>query len=229
MNMFCGSGGNYGNMKNTGKTIIVASLGFEEKFLLRAVIRRGIKENDKVVVIASEAPNEEHDIIEKKEKAYKYLKDVIERAFTQVEVTRCNVDVTDFYGTIITLRKLLKKLSSEGHVVLNLSGGMRLLIFEILVAAAGLKADIEVEIETENSSTCITIPIKVMQPIELDQTDQKILEEIAKKKTTRLKDLELLEIPKATLWRKLNKLVEEGILEKIKDEYTISDLGRIWL
>lgn len=201
-------------------TVIVASLGFEERFLLRSVIRRGVKENDKIVVIMPEKGNQ------RGEKAFQTLKELMDKAFPSLEIVKHEVNIQDFYGTVSNIRNLLSELNLKGNIVLNISGGQRLLILEILAAALSLGINAELEIETEDSSTYLTIPIKTMHPLKLDSVDREILREAAKRGEIRLKDLEKLEIPKPTIWRKLNRLVEEGLLEKNKNKYKLSDLGR---
>jgi len=213
-----------GLLARTGKgTAIVASLGFEERFLLRAVIRRGVKENDKIVVIMPEKGDP------RGEKAFQTLKELLDKAFPQIELIKHEVNVQDFYGAISNLRNLLNKLNLENNIVLNLSGGQRLLILEILAAALSLGINAELEIETEDSSVYLTIPIKTMHQLKLDRIDQEILRKVAERGEIRLKDLEELKIPKATLWRKLNRLTEDGLLEKDRDRYKLSDIGRAWM
>lgn len=204
-------------------TVIVASLGFEERFLLRAVVRRGVRESDKIVVFMPERGDP------RGEKAFQTLRELVEKAFPQVEVVRHEVNIQDFYGAVSMIKGILSGLALEGNLVLNLSGGQRLLILEILAAALSLGINAELEVETEDSSSCISVPLKVMRPLELDNVDREILRRAAETGEVRLKDLEYLNVPKATLWRKLNRLAEEGLLEKDRDKYKLSDLGRVWV
>lgn len=210
-------------MKLAGEiVIIVASLGFEEKFLLRTIMRRGLREDDKIVVFMPEGGDA------RGETAFQNVEEIIQKITDgKVEISKHQVDIRNFYAAASSIRRLLKQLSFEGKLVINLSGGQRLLIFEILAAALSLGLrDAEIEIETEDSSIVVTTPIRVLYPIELDHLDQQILRMVAERGTIRLKDLEGLGVPKATLWRKLNKLTQQGLLEKSNDKYLISDMGR---
>lgn len=205
------------------KMIIVAPLGFEEKFILRTIMRRGLREKGKIVAIMPE----DGDV--KGEKAFQVINElVLKLSDGTVEVVKHQVNVRDFYGAVSSIRNLLRELSLEDKLVVNLSGGLRLLIIETLAAvlSLGLK-DVEVEIETEDSSTVAVIPIRVLYPLELEPLERQILQQAAEKGKIRLKDLEGLNVPKATLWRKLARLTEHGLLEKTNDEYRISDLGRM--
>ncbi|MEM1659268.1 MAG: CRISPR-associated CARF protein Csa3 [Candidatus Jordarchaeales archaeon] len=202
-------------------TVIVASLGFEERFLLRAVVRRGVRERDKVVVFMPERGDP------RGEKAFQTLRELVEKAFPQVEVIKYEVDVQDFYGAVGKIRGILKELALEGDLVFNLSGGQRLLILEILAAALSLGVNAELEVETEDSSGYVAVPLKVMHPLDVDNVDQEILRRAVS--GVRLKDLEHLSVSKATLWRKLKRLTEEGLLEMDRDKYKLSDLGRMWI
>ncbi|MBS7287540.1 MAG: CRISPR locus-related DNA-binding protein [Candidatus Freyarchaeota archaeon] len=203
--------------------IIVASLGFEEKFILRAIMRRGLKEGDKIVVIMPEGGDT------RGERALQVISDVVLKLSDgTVEVVKHQVNVRDFYGAVSSIRNLLRELSLEGRLVVNLSGGIRLLIIETLAAVLSLGLqDAEIEIETEDSSTVAVIPVRALYPLELELVEKQILQQAAEKGEIRLKDLEGLKLPKATLWRKLARLTQQGLLEKTNDKYRVSDLGRM--
>lgn len=213
----------YGTKVFSGeRMIIVATLGFEEKFALRALVRREIKKGDKMVVLLPAKGDP------KGESAFFRLKEVKEKAFPDLEIERVEVDVRDFCGAVCFLRNILKELSLKDRIVLNVSGGQRILILELLAAASSLKLkNAEIEIETEDSSFYSTVPLEIMFPTELDALDVELLRTVAEGSGMKLKDLtEMFDIPKATLWRKLSRLVEMRLLEKKNDKYYLSDLGR---
>lgn len=205
------------------KMILIVTLGFEEKFALRAMMRRGIKEGDKLIALLPQKGDP------RGEKAFLTLKQTLLNMLPKLEVEKIEINVQDPYGAISSLRKILKSLSLKGdELILNISGGQRLLIIETLAAALSLNlGNLKFELETEDSSLYFTSSLDIMLPMDLDKLDLEILKKIAEKGIIKLTDLlDKIEIPKTTLWRKLNRLAELKLLEKDKDNYILSDLGR---
>ncbi len=205
------------------KMILIVTLGFDEKFALRAIMRRGIKEGDKLLALLPQKGDP------RGEKAFLTLKQTLLNMLPKLEVEKAEINIQDPYGAISNLRKVLKSLSLKGEeLILNISGGQRLLIIETLAAALSLNlGNLKLELETEDSSLYFTTSLDIMLPMDLDKLDLDILKKIAEKGSVKLTDLlDKIEIPKTTLWRKLNRLAELKLLEKDKDNYILSDLGR---
>ncbi len=207
---------------------LVVTLGFEEKYALRALMRSSLGRGDRFIIIL---PDDKHP---RREKAYNFIvEEIVKKVFPELEVERVEVNVRDFYGAIHRIRELLKGL--KGKIVLNVSGGLKILILEVLAAASSLGLeDAEVEIEDIDSEDIdvreapfVRAPLKVMYPVKLDDSDLEILRKAREKGELTLKEAtEEFGAPKATLWRRLNRLVEHGLLEKADDTYHLSELGR---
>jgi len=205
------------------KMILIATLGFDEKFALRAIVRRGIREGDRIIALLPQRGDP------RGEKAFLTLKQTLLNMLPKLEVEKIEINVQDPYEAISSLRKIFKSLSIKGDdIILNISGGQRLLIIETLAAALSLNLrNIKFELETEDSSLYFTSSLEIMLPMNLDKLDLEILRKVAEKGSVKLTDLiDKIEIPKTTLWRKLNRLVELKLLKKDKDNYILSDLGR---
>jgi CRISPR-associated protein Csa3 len=203
--------------------ILIVTLGFDEKFALRAIMRRGIKEGDKLIALLPKKGDP------RGEKAFLTLKQTLLNMLPKLEVEMVEVNLQDPYEAISNLRKLFKSLSLKGEeLILNLSGGQRLLIIETLAAALSLDLrNMKFELETEDSSLYFTSSLDIMLPMDLDKVDLSILQKVAEKGSIKLTDMvNEIECPKTTLWRKLNRLAELKLVEKDNDYYSLSDLGR---
>jgi len=201
--------------------IFIATLGFDEKFALRAILRRGLSNGDKIFVIAPKRDDP------RAEKAYTSLKQMIER-LAQVKIQRIRIDSENMPKAIAQLRSFLSEImKSKESVVLNVSGGQRIVIVELLAAALSLGAyDFELEIETEDSSTVVSIPLRIMAKLDTDFTDMKIMEKLYDSPKT-LGEISLeTKVNRSTVWRRLNKLIELGLVEKSNGKYKLTDIGK---
>jgi CRISPR-associated protein Csa3 len=132
------------------KTTLIATLGFDEKFCYRAILRHGIKEGDEIVLITAE-------IVDKVEKAYDWIKKLVQTSFSdKVAVRLLQLDVKSVEKSIKAVSELVD--SAEGRLIVNLSGGMRALVIIVLIACI-MKArkDMTIEIETEDFSSLLLI------------------------------------------------------------------------
>jgi len=203
--------------------ILIVTLGFDEKFALRSILRRGVKEGDELIAFLPYGGDM------RGEKAFLSLKQTLLKMLPELKIKKVEINIKDPYEAISRIRKIFRELSLKGEVIIiNISGGQRLLIIETLAAALSLNLKkAELEIETEDSSFYFNSTLDIMLPMELDTLDLEILKKVAEKGSTKLAKLaEISEIPKTTLWRKLNRLTELKLLEKNGDTYFLSDLGR---
>jgi CRISPR-associated protein Csa3 len=138
------------------KTTLIATLGFEEKFCYRAILRHGIKEGDEIVLITAE-------IVEKVEKAFDWIKKLVQTSFSdKVAVRLVQLDVKSVEKSIKAVSELLN--SAEGRLIVNLSGGMRALVIIVLIACI-MKArrEMVIEIETEDLSSLLLVPSELIR------------------------------------------------------------------
>jgi len=135
---------------------VVATLGFEEKFAVRALVRRGLEPGDKVVLVTG-------PVIDKVAKAINYLREFL-RYFEGVGVEVFEVsEIHNFTEAISKIKDLFRMLLEKyDYVIVNLSGGMRALIIEVLTAIVllpkELKDRIVIELDTEDGKATIEIP-----------------------------------------------------------------------
>ena len=137
------------------KTALLSTIGFDEKFCYRAILRHGIKEGDVVVLITGR-------IVDRVQKACEWVQQLLRTSYgekTKVEIVE--LDVNNVVGSIKTVSSKIEEL--EGYdVIVNLSGGMRALIIIVLLACIKSSKPVKVEIETEDFESLIGIPEKLL-------------------------------------------------------------------
>lgn len=133
------------------KVALIATLGFDEKFCYRAILRHGIKEGDKIVLFTAE-------VNERVLKAYEWIKKLVRTSFaSEVEVKLIQLDISNLENSI---KRFLDEIRSLGDskIIVNLSGGMRALVVIVLLGCIMLRRkNLEIEIETEDFSNVIVI------------------------------------------------------------------------
>jgi CRISPR-associated protein Csa3 len=202
--------------------ILVMTLGFDEKFALRAIFRRGLRVDDKVIFVVPE------DEDPRAEKAFSTLRQVVFKSIPEVSVERFKIPVREFPKAVSLIRKLALNLLRSGEkVVLNLSGGQRIVILEVLAGFLSCGAiDVEVEVESEDSSTLAVFPLMMMANIELDHEDIRILGVLAQSPRKFSEVYLTVGLSKSSAWRRLKKLIDLRLVEKAGDRYRLTDLGQ---
>jgi CRISPR-associated protein Csa3 len=190
--------------------LLCLTLGFDEKFAARALMRAGIGSGDRVLVFVAE-PMEE-----RAERCLKLFKEFISKYVEDVDLRIVGVEVRKFSFSVLRIKKVLGDYARDvNEVMLNLSGGMRALILEALSAALLLGLDSIVEVELENLRGLVTFPLRLLGG-GLSRGEVKVLSVLLKAGG----ELNLLEIskesgmPRSTVHKKLRRLVEIGLIEE---------------
>jgi len=197
--------------------IIAFTFGFDEKFAFRSLLRRGVGKNDKVAVLF---PRNRPD--ERSERALASLDDFVKKYVNGEGVTRYEVEIDDFYAAVSYISELFRSWA-EKPTILNLSGGMRLLIIESLVAAVYCGIPIKVEMETEDGKTYAEFETLHLYPIKLENLDIEILRMLSNVKLSLKIIAEALHISRPTAWRHVKKLQQLGLVEV----EGVTDRGRL--
>jgi CRISPR-associated protein Csa3 len=196
--------------------IITYTFGFDERFAFRSLLRRGLGGSDKVAVLV---PSNRPD--EKSENALSSLDNFVKRYVNGEGVMRYEIEIDDFYVAVTIIAGLFRSWA-ERPIILNLSGGMRLLIVETLVAAVYCGIPIKVEMETEDGKTFTEFETPDLLPVRLDELDIEILRTLSNVKLTLKFLAEALQVAKPTAWRHVKKLQELGLVELER----VTDRGR---
>ncbi|MCD6089598.1 CRISPR locus-related DNA-binding protein [Candidatus Bathyarchaeota archaeon] len=201
--------------------ILITTLGFDEKFALRAILRRGLKAGDRIIVVVPEKDDP------RAEKAFSTLQQIVCRSMPEVSIEKLRIPSQDFSKAVSFLRKLaLDVLRSGEKIVLNVSGGQRIIILELLAAFLSVGAyEAELEVESEDSSTIAVLPLRIMAKIGLDREDTMILEALAQSSKKFSDICSTLSMSRSSVWRRLKKLVELGLVEKVEKRYKLTELG----
>lgn len=128
---------------------LIATLGFDEKFCYRAIIRHGISEGDKIVLLTA-------NVVDRVQKAYEWVKSFI-ATYGSIDIELIEINARDFTAGVMDVIKVLESLN-DYKLIVNLSGGMRILSLIVYAALTLQKFDAEVEVELEDFSDIVAIP-----------------------------------------------------------------------
>lgn len=188
--------------------LILLTLGFDEKFAVRSILRCAPKSDDVIVIVtASPMP-------EKAEKALKTLLDIV-KSYAGIEnIEIIEVDVSNPQFAKHEVRRLISKY--DAGIIANLSGGMRMLILVTLAAVLSSNRDASIELETENLENLVTLDPDFFKPEPITESDRQILRKIEELGEVRLDGLaEITEKSRTSTYRTLKNLVNAGcIIEK---------------
>lgn len=127
------------------------TLGFDERFCYRAILRHGVSEGDRIVLFTGR-------VVERVRRAYDWIRTFLKASYPNVETMLIELDVYDIEGSLRKVLEVLRELNSY-RLVVNLSGGMRVLsiivLFALVLSGIG---DLELEIELEDFSGVVEIP-----------------------------------------------------------------------
>jgi CRISPR-associated protein Csa3 len=203
--------------------IIFATLGFDEKFIIRDILRRGIKEEAKLLVFTSSEDT-------RVEEAFTTLKTTFMSMPLKIEKYRINIE--DSFSAISEIRNIiLENIKGQSEIIFNLSGGQRILLSYILSVIASERINCEIVMISEDSSFQVSLPSKIFFAKQIDPISLEIVKML---KEGELKASEILKklggekaVGRTTVWRRLKELMKEGIVE-YDDEtkrYKLTNIG----
>ncbi|MCD6458390.1 MAG: CRISPR locus-related DNA-binding protein [Thermoproteales archaeon] len=199
--------------------IFVFTLGFEEKYVLRSLTTKGVTKNDEIWIIIPKPRSDRTDT------ALSFIKMSLRKLFDK-NVNVFEVPIDDFYLSVKELRDLLDGLLQKGEIMLNISGGMKILALALLAAALTLNKEFKITILREDMGKIYELPSIVFRPISLDNIDIKILRKLSKAGLISASKLAReLKYSRTTVWRRLERLIVEGLVEKVNGKYKITGLG----
>jgi len=208
---------------------MVYTFGFDEKFVLRSLMRhsKGIFEskpesNRSKIVLFTVDP-----IVDKVKSAYKIVRDFIEKYFREdkIEVELVPVKVEDFEGLVSDIKsKISTELPKHDTVVVNLTGGMRVLVLATFTALLFIPKslingkNLIIEVEREDGDNVINISPEVILVSRLVDrlTNEKLriikaLLELGEADAQTLSEMFKLDV--STVRRHLDGLEELGLIE----------------
>ncbi len=203
--------------------IVVISLGFNENSPLRYMIRKGLKETDTILITYPRQSKEDERAL----RARQALIKIISSIYHEIKIVEFPVNVQDFYCAVMELGQKIAEIH-EPDIYVNLSGGMRALIAEILSALELFRINSEVTISLEDGTGEITFRSSDLLPKTLDKVMLQIISEVHSGHGSIVNISNRLGVPKSTVWRKAVDLEKMGILLKEGKEYSLTDVGKLY-
>ena len=189
--------------------VLVLTLGFDERFAIRAIMRAGVGSGDRIVVFVVEP------LEEKASKCLQMVRGFLSKYVQDVELNICGVNVRKFEDAVSNIKAELRDIVKDAdEVVLNLSGGMRALILETLSAALLLGFECRVEVELEDFTGVVYFPLRLLSSIRLSKGELEVLKLLETRNWMSLFDISRLsKLPKSTTHKRLKRLVNAGLVE----------------
>jgi len=205
---------------------LIAVLGFDERHVIRSLLRLGFKNVDVIYLVVPSGR-----ITRQTEEAIKRITEVAKLANVS-DVKVFEVDPLGFGSAVAKLRKLIMDLCSGGKdLVISLGGGMRVLIVETLIASLlvpkELSSHILIVVDLESGEGYIEVNISNILAIsELKLDELQVLKYLLTKAPAGPTEIsKTLGIPKTTVWKILKKLHAKELVTKQYREYKASDAG----
>ena len=218
---YLGLGLGSGNLKRVGvPTMGVASkvktfmicLGWAEAPTLSTVTRHGLAGWDRVLFLTPDW--DDRGVVE----TISSLSGVIRRIDGRISVERFKVPLRSVDEAVVAIARRIRVEASEGRrIILNLSGGMRILVVESLLGAifSGVR-DILVEVQFEDKSMVVEVPNLWGLIPSPEDPSIKLLKELSSKEKLMLNIRKLSQncnLPLTTTHRWLKKLEKQGLIK----------------
>ncbi|MCS7368050.1 MAG: CRISPR-associated CARF protein Csa3 [archaeon YNP-WB-062] len=210
---------------------IIATFGWTEQFVLSSILKHGIKAGDKIILLIPAKRDEKSEAI------LRDFEQFLSKYGEGIKLENKRVPLQSFEEAVVSISETLRNILSEGYdrLIINLSGGMRILILAAYVAAfLTCPRDIVIELETEDRERGYIVPnFSIKELIKLKDIERRILEKLDKgiKSTPEL--LRELNIPRSTLHKHLKELEKNGLLTLKKNgralTLNITALGKLTL
>ncbi len=190
------------------------TLGFDERFCFRAILRHSVEEGDKVVLLTA-------SFVDRVKKAYEQIKAFLTTSYRNIDLELMQIDVYDLFGSLERVASKLNELDRYDKVIVNVSGGMRILAIIVLLALMiRPMRNLKLEIELEDFSTVINIPAELLRlaniKAELSKEKVKLLKLVAEGKNDVKSLAECLKKDESTIRRHISDLERLKLIKVIK-------------
>ncbi|MCY0860531.1 MAG: CRISPR-associated CARF protein Csa3 [Sulfolobaceae archaeon] len=199
---------------------LVTTLGFDEKFQIRSLMRHS-GEVEEVIIVKPKEADENKDTAKKARAALNSFQEILNKLGVKYEVI--DIEINNLEAALIKLVQRFKELKGK-KVVVNVSGGMRALILEVIFSFLILGMDVDFEMETEDFSALLTFSSNDVNFTELDEDEKALLIAVNKGVNTVNRLHKNLNIPLSTAWRRVRKLESKGCLKRTATENANSKL-----
>lgn len=218
------------------KKMVLVTVGFDEKLVLRPLLKIGLDRGDTVLLVYSKSGSR-HDV-ERVERAVDTIKSVI--GSLGIDVVEAVVSASDFLEDVTIILQTIARYDHGGEIVVALTGGMRLVIIESIVAlllyrrliARNTKA--RFLLMREDGLYDVVLPFEVF---ELAYTTDRELEVLTVLAESGLENVKRSEAVKTTasrlgvseyaVYKHLSALERKGYVSIEESKIRITELGRL--
>jgi len=189
---------------------LIATFGWTEQFVLSSILKHGIEVGDWIILLVPDRRDEKSEVI------IRDFESFLNRYGEGIELKVERVPLDSFDHAVAKVSEVLREVLSKNpeKVVINLSGGMRVLILATYIAVLlACPRDVMIELETEDRERSYHIPnLSIRGLVKLNEIDRVILKELrgCEADTSRL--LQKLKIPRSTLHKHLRELESKGLV-----------------
>jgi len=189
---------------------IIVTFGWTETPVIGAAVRHGLEPGDRIILLKPA------DSDERSERAINDLR-VFLRNIPGIELIEREVDVSDFVSTIMSIKKIIENEKIGRDIIVNLSGGMRILVLATYLVSLFMK-NVNVEIESENRKVRLMLPsIDMIQVSRLKSNHIRLLSLLGLFGGTCLvKDLiNASKMSRSTFYAHTKDLKKMGLIERV--------------
>ncbi len=207
--------------------IIVSTLGFDERPVIRAASSAGFENIEKIVLIRP--VNDDPRAL----KAVSEIKKIAVMAgLREEDIVSLRVDPLDFWGSVSLIYELLLGAAEESReIMLCLGGGLRALVIEAFTAFTLLpyrvRTRFRLRIDLESGRGSITLTGgEIILDTRLSENEEAVLRLLAEEPGLTLTMIsDRLVKPVSTIHRVLKKLVERRLVRRIGAKYYLGQPG----
>jgi len=205
--------------------LLISTLGFEEAFPIRFLMRNSPSKGDVILIVMPYSRDE------RSARAYFELSKFASNYLQEVKLEKVEVPVANVYQSIMMISSKIKSLNATEAVV-NLSGGMRLLVIETLVAVKMVlsnKAKIELELEDRREVVAMTpsildLKIPTQQHVKILKAMKELGVSVSITNIARL-----LKAPRSSIYKELKRMEKEGLVTKDESgRFALTEWGSSW-
>ncbi|RLF11945.1 MAG: hypothetical protein DRJ69_01375 [Thermoprotei archaeon] len=205
--------------------LLISTLGFEEAFPIRFLMRNSPSRGDVILIVMPYSKDE------RSARAYFELSKFTSNYLQEVKLEKIEVPVANVHQSIVMIISKIKALNASEAVV-NLSGGMRLLIIETLIAVKmvlGNRAKLELELEDRRETVSMTPSIlDLKMPTQYQVDILKAMKELGVKASI-TSIAEVLKAPRSSIYKELKRMEKEGLVTRDETgKFTLTEWGSSW-
>jgi len=206
----------------------MVTLGYTEWPVVSSLVKHGLESGDRIVTIIPSKSDA------RSAAAIQEIRNFLSKFSPGVSLEVLTVDVTKFEQAVATVLKRLFKEKKEGrNVIVNLSGGMRILILETYTALLLSGSAAVSEIVTEDKQELALPSLSTVSVLSLlKESDLRVLE-AAKNSESVVALAKTARLPLATAYRRVVALEKMGLLATVKRDrvrtVSLTALGRVIL